>query len=214
MIFRRFELPLTPAALPCSGCPAHGGKPVTYSRSFLTSLRRASLPHSPASPCGLALEPGYFACGCPLTSTATILRLPLFSVRFPPHPPAASSSKLPCENSASMLSTVRRNSFRPILLSLRSAVSETAPAHLHRTPLSRLTLSCESANHSTAGRKRTLAASLQIFLRRPAASAVRRLLRGEETALPEKNLSTSWDRFVSDIAIIDSPCTGALNNTD
>jgi hypothetical protein len=57
------------------------------------------------------------------------------------------------------------------------------------------------------------ATKIQFFLRRAASRVDLCLLRDAETTLPEKNLLTSWDRTVSDIAIVDISCTGIPHNT-
>jgi len=57
------------------------------------------------------------------------------------------------------------------------------------------------------------ATKIQIFLRRAASRVDLCPLRDAETTLPEKNLLTSWDRTVSDIAIVDFSCTGIPYNT-
>lgn len=57
------------------------------------------------------------------------------------------------------------------------------------------------------------ATKIQIFLRRAASRVDLCPLRDSETTLPEKNLLTSWDRTVSDIAIVDFSCTGIPHNT-
>ena len=190
-------------------------------------------------PCEQLEKPDLKGVGLLQISIQAFLRLLKFSIHFLLYLLINRLISRPCGSATRQKIADCRSLVRRIWTSLRTSISRAAIANLHYSISTYFDRSCEQpfrwklftkiglsySNPTYLSYPCEQLARLRLFIQTCLAAKIHSLLRGLasawlfapcETLKPlclKRTFSTSWDRTVSDIAIVDFSCTGIPINT-